>query len=76
MALVLTEGRYPGEDAAELVSVDYDPLPAVPGIEEALTGQTLLFPGTETNVLGTGTAGRVDDTPFAGCDVVTRADVR
>ena len=57
VALVLTEGRYQGEDAAELVSVDYDPLPAVPGIEEALTGQTLLFPGTESNILGTGTAG-------------------
>ena len=57
VALVLTEGRYQGEDAAELVSVDYDPLPAVPGIEEALTGETLLFPGTDSNILGSGTAG-------------------
>ncbi len=70
VALVLTEGRYQGEDAAELVSVDYDPLPAVPGIEEGLTGETLLFPGTESNVLGTGTAGEGDDTSFDGCDVV------
>ncbi len=70
VALVLTEGRYQGEDAAELVSVDYDPLPAVPGIEEALTGGTLLFPGTESNILGTGTAGEGDDTSFDGCDVV------
>jgi len=70
VALVLTEGRYQGEDAAELVSVDYDPLPAVPGIEEALTGETLLFPGTESNILGTGTAGEGDDTSFDGCDVV------
>ena len=30
VALVLADGRYQGEDAAELVSVDYDPLPAVP----------------------------------------------
>ena len=70
VALVLTEGRYQGEDAAELVSVDYDLLPAVPGIEEALTGGTLLFPGTENNILGTGTSGEGDDTSFDGCDVV------
>jgi aerobic carbon-monoxide dehydrogenase large subunit len=70
VALVLTEGRYQGEDAAELVSVDYDLLPAVPGVEEALTGGTLLFPGTESNILGTGTAGEGDDTSFDGCDVV------
>ena len=49
VAIVLTEGRYQGEDAAELVSVEYDPLLAVPSIEEGLTGQTLLFPGTESN---------------------------
>jgi aerobic carbon-monoxide dehydrogenase large subunit len=70
VALVLTEGRYQGEDAAELVSVDYDPLPAVPGVEEALTGETLLFPGTDSNVAGTGTAGECADAAFDGCDVV------
>jgi carbon-monoxide dehydrogenase large subunit len=70
VAIVLTEGRYQGEDAAELVSVEYDPLPAVPSIEEGLTGETLLFPGTESNLLGTGTAGDCDDASFDGCDVV------
>ncbi len=70
VALVLTEGRYQGEDAAELVSVDYDPLPAVPGIEEALAGETLLFPGTENNIIATGTAGEFDDASFEGCEVV------
>jgi len=70
VALVLTEDRYQGEDAAELVSVDYDPLPAVPGIEQALTGETLLFPGTESNIVGTDTAGGCDDASFDGCDVV------
>ena len=70
VALVLTEGRYQGEDAAELVSVDYDLLPAVPGIEGALTGETLLFPGTENNIIATGTAGEFDDASFEGCEVV------
>ena len=51
VALVLTEHGYQGEDAAELVSVDYEPLPAVIGLDDALTGETLLFPGTETNVV-------------------------
>jgi carbon-monoxide dehydrogenase large subunit len=70
VALVLTEDRYQGEDAAELVSVDYDLLPAVPGVEEALAGETLLFPGTENNILATGTAGGCDDASFDGCEVV------
>src|SRR6516165_3771161 len=70
VALVLTEGRYQGEDAAELVSIDYDPLPAVPTLGEALTGETLLFPGAEDNLLGTGTTGEGDGTSFDGCDVV------
>jgi len=75
VALVLTEGRYQGEDAAELVSVDYDVLPAVPSIEEALTGGTLLFPGTEDNILGTGTSGEGDGTSFDGCDVVVERTI-
>src|SRR5438552_5745129 len=70
VALVLTEGRYQGEDAAELVSVDYDPLPPVPGMDDALTGETLLFPGADSNVVGTGSAGECDDASFDGCDVV------
>jgi len=70
VALVLTEGRYQGEDAAELVSVDYDPLPAVPTLGEAMTGETLLFPGTDSNVLGSGTAGECDDAAFDACEVV------
>ncbi len=70
VALVLTEGRYQGEDAAELVSVDYDPLPAVTGVEDSLTGETLLFPGADNNVLGAGTAGECDDNAFDDCEVV------
>ena len=31
VAMVITDDRYQGEDAAELVSVDYEPLPAVVG---------------------------------------------
>ncbi|MGE3497642.1 MAG: xanthine dehydrogenase family protein molybdopterin-binding subunit [Candidatus Binatia bacterium] len=36
VAVVLAEDRYIAEDAAELVSVNYDPLPAVADMEEAM----------------------------------------
>jgi len=35
VAVVVTEDRYQGEDAAELVDADYDPLPPVVGLGEA-----------------------------------------
>jgi aerobic carbon-monoxide dehydrogenase large subunit len=69
VAIVLTDTSYQGEDAAELVSVDYAPLPAVVGFAGALDRQTLLFPGTSSNVpLSAGRA--ADGTAFGGCDVV------
>jgi carbon-monoxide dehydrogenase large subunit len=70
VALVLTDARYQGEDAAELVSVEYEPLTALPGTEAALTGGVLLFPASESNIVKTGTSGRCDDASFAHCDVV------
>ncbi|HEY7554536.1 MAG TPA: xanthine dehydrogenase family protein molybdopterin-binding subunit [Candidatus Binatia bacterium] len=36
VAVVLAENRYLAEDAAELVEVDYEPLPVVAGLESAL----------------------------------------
>src|SRR3984893_14176715 len=51
VALVLTDSAYQGEDAAELVSVDYEPLPAVPSIDAALAGESLLFPDAGSNVV-------------------------
>ena len=69
VAVVLTEDGYQGEDAAELVSVDYEPLPAVISLDDALAGHTLLFAGTETNVVGSGGDPAPADA-FSGCDVV------
>jgi CO/xanthine dehydrogenase Mo-binding subunit len=69
VALVLTEHGSQGEDAAELVSVDYEPLPAVVSLDDALAGHTLLFPGTETNVVNSGGDPAPADA-FSGCDVV------
>jgi aerobic carbon-monoxide dehydrogenase large subunit len=74
VALVLTDDQYQGEDAAELVSVDYDPLPAVIGYGSALAGETLLFPDAGTNVAATAGA-PPDGDPFAGCEVVVERTI-
>jgi carbon-monoxide dehydrogenase large subunit len=50
VAVVLTEERYQGEDAAELVAVDYDPLPVVVDPRDALADEVLLFPEAGTNL--------------------------
>jgi carbon-monoxide dehydrogenase large subunit len=75
VALVLTDERYQGEDAAELVSVDYEPLTALPGADAALTDEVLLFPAAESNVVQTGTSGNCDEASFAGCDVVVERTI-
>jgi carbon-monoxide dehydrogenase large subunit len=69
VAVVLTEQRYQGEDAAEAVEVDYDPLPAVVDPERSLRGDVLLFPEVGTNVASQLTEEAEPDL-FDGCDVV------
>src|SRR5947209_1362617 len=69
IAVVLTEERYQGEDAAELVEVDIDPLPAVVGTTAAASDEVLLFPEAGTNVVATH-GQPVPEDFFAGCEVV------
>ncbi|WP_127782063.1 xanthine dehydrogenase family protein molybdopterin-binding subunit [Rhodococcus sp. X156] len=74
VAAVLTEERYQGEDAAELVSVDIDPLPAVIGTAKAVTDEVLLFPEAGTNtVFAMGE--EVPEDFFADCEVVVRREI-
>ena len=75
VAMVLTDGPYQGEDAADLVSADYDPLPAVVGTGAALSGDTLLFPPAGTNVAVAGGAESFDDAPFGDCEVVVERTI-
>ncbi|HJP75027.1 MAG TPA: xanthine dehydrogenase family protein molybdopterin-binding subunit [Pseudonocardiaceae bacterium] len=70
VALVLTEQRYQLEDAAELIDIDYDPLPAVIGYEAALSGETLLFDGTDDNVAGAAGEFGARSAAFDECEVV------
>src|SRR5580692_6383199 len=75
VAIVLTDTAYAGEDVAELVSVDYEMLPAVPSIEAALKDESLLFPDAGTNVCVRGGRPIGDDSIFAGCEVIVEGDV-
>ena len=70
VALVVSEDRASGLDAAELVLVDYDPLPAALSIEEALKDEVLLFPEVGSNVANRSGVEDFDDGLFDGCDVV------
>jgi carbon-monoxide dehydrogenase large subunit len=74
VAVVLTEERYQGEDAAEMVEVDVDPLPAVVTTADAAKDEVLLFPDAGTNVMATfGEPAPADF--FDGCEVVVRQRV-
>jgi aerobic carbon-monoxide dehydrogenase large subunit len=50
IAVVVSETRAQGMDAAELVFVDYDPLPVVVDPEESRRGETTLHEAAGTNV--------------------------
>src|SRR4051794_10080865 len=74
VAVILTEDRYQGEDAAEQVEVDIDPLPAVVTTADAARDEVLLFPEAGTNVY----ASFGEPAPanfFDGCEVVVRRPI-
>ena len=72
VAVIVTEEAYQGEDAAELVDVDYDPLPVVVDMSEAAQDDAqALFPAAGTNVAATfGDPATFDPGLFDGCEVV------
>jgi carbon-monoxide dehydrogenase large subunit len=78
VALVVADSRALAEDATELISVEYDPLPPVVSYEEALdpSGPTL-FPDLDHNVVyrSSNTFGDVDGA-FGEADRVVRETFR
>lgn len=50
VALVVADNRYLAEDACELIEVEYEPLPAVIGVDAGLTDQDLVHPEVGTNI--------------------------
>jgi aerobic carbon-monoxide dehydrogenase large subunit len=72
VAIVVTEQPYQGEDAVELVDVDYDPLPAVIDLDDAASDKVLLYEEAGTNVTANfGDPGSLDVHLFDECEVVT-----
>ncbi len=72
VAIVVTEQAYQGEDAVELVDVDYDPLPAVVGLAAAVSDEVLVYEEAGTNIAANfGDASQLDEHLFDGCEVVT-----
>ena len=75
VAVVVTESRAAGADAAELVFVDYDPLAATPDPRRTLAGEVLLFPELGTNVVMHAGPEQPDESLFDGCEVVVSGTV-
>ncbi len=71
VAAVVAEDRYAAADAAELVVVEYDPLPPLVDLDASARGDVLLFPD-----LGTNAVAEVNLPPVEGlfddADVVVR----
>ncbi|HMC69325.1 MAG TPA: molybdopterin cofactor-binding domain-containing protein, partial [Mycobacteriales bacterium] len=69
VAAVITEDRYSGEDVAELVGMDYEPLPVVVDPVEAATDATVLHPDHGSNTALAFELSSLDGL-FDGCEVV------
>ncbi|MDE0343042.1 MAG: xanthine dehydrogenase family protein molybdopterin-binding subunit [Deltaproteobacteria bacterium] len=52
VALVAAVDRYVAEDGADLIGVEYEPLPVVPDVEAALRGDVVIHEEQGTNVAG------------------------
>lgn len=73
---VLTEEAYQGQDAADLVEIDYDPLPAVTDLRAAATDEVLLFEDVGTNTSnGFGLRDEFDEHLFDDCEVVVTREI-
>jgi aerobic carbon-monoxide dehydrogenase large subunit len=72
---LLAEDGYAGEDLAELVEVDYQPLPPVISPTEALAGGTLLFPDVGSNICYQKPAEPAEPDIFADCEVVVSREI-
>ncbi|HUJ92006.1 MAG TPA: molybdopterin cofactor-binding domain-containing protein, partial [Gaiellaceae bacterium] len=70
LAVVVSDDRATGADAAELVAVDYDPLPTVVDPRESAKDEVLLFPDSGTNVAARSGSPEHDQNLFADCDAV------
>jgi carbon-monoxide dehydrogenase large subunit len=71
VAAVAADSREASVDAAELVEVEYEPLPVVCDVATAAEGEVLLFEEAGTNVCLERPRATSDEELFAGCEVVS-----
>jgi carbon-monoxide dehydrogenase large subunit len=71
VAVVLAESKEQSADAAELVFVDYEPLPVVTDAAAAARDEVLLFDEAGTNVCLQRPASGDGDELFEGCEAIT-----
>jgi len=78
IALVVADSRYAAEDAAELVAVDYEPLPAVVSIEDALAeGAVAIHETIPENLFNSFEMRTGDvDAAFEAADTVVELELR
>ena len=76
VAAVITERADQGEDAADRVIIDYDPIEALVDLEVAMESSTHLYPAAGSNVMVDSTLwgmpGVTGDEFFADCEVVVK----
>jgi carbon-monoxide dehydrogenase large subunit len=75
VAVVLADSREASVDAAELVDVDYDPLPSVTDPEKAVLDETVIYEGVGTNVCIHVPPQNSDPDLFASSEVVVKGKV-
>ena len=76
VAVVVAESRYLAEDALDVIEVDYEPLPAVANVTDALTDAVVVHPANGTNLAGSAEINVGDvDAAFAGADYVPQGGV-
>jgi carbon-monoxide dehydrogenase large subunit len=76
VAVVVTEQANQGEDAADLVVIDYEPLEVLIDIEAAMTSSTLIYPDAGSNIVVDSTVWGMPDVTgddfFSDCEVVVK----
>ncbi len=77
VAVVVAESRYLAEDALDVIAVDYEPLPAVTSVSDALTDSVVVHPANGTNLAGSTEINVGDvDAAFREADYVRREEFR
>ncbi|MEO8889017.1 MAG: xanthine dehydrogenase family protein molybdopterin-binding subunit [Jatrophihabitantaceae bacterium] len=75
VAIVVTELAYQAEDVAELVEIEYDPLPAVVDPRASARDENLLFPELGTNIACVFAPKEPDERLFEDCEVVVSREI-